>query len=272
MYGFKRSVIGVLLLSFFGACSSVEHKRTPTSIETAMELVSPFNVLIWNSYKGSDSQFANDLSSMLPSYELVLLQEAQENNLFKDLLENQESFKTSFSKSWGKNGVLTASRASILSSTPLRSNVREFYFTTPKSALVTLHPLRDDQGELHQLLVINLHMINFRETHAVRAQLEEYTPFLRAHQGPILVGGDFNTWNSYRTQAVEDYFKQFNLIEIDYRDEDNRDARSKLVVGVLDRVYQRGLEVIETKVYEEINSSDHYPFSAKLRVIPAKEP
>jgi endonuclease/exonuclease/phosphatase (EEP) superfamily protein YafD len=268
MYESRKYVFLIMALSFFFSCSNVEQRqRSPSSQELQMELPSHFNVLIWNSYKGVRRSFSDELTSLLPTYDLVLLQEAQDNSFFTDLFESRDHFTTSFAHSWGRNGVLTASRASIIQAIPLKSMVRELYIATPKSALITTHPVRDDQGEIHSLLVINIHMINFRETNAVRKQLEEYRSYIESHDGPIIVGGDFNTWNQFRRRVVMEFFEGLGLTEISYLNEDNLDPRSKLIVGVLDRVFQKGLEVIETKVYDEIDSSDHYPFSAKLRVI-----
>jgi endonuclease/exonuclease/phosphatase (EEP) superfamily protein YafD len=267
MFITKHLPLIFVLLSLSFSCSNLESQRSPSSFEKNMEFTAEFSFLIWNSYKGSRDHFFSDLATLVQSYELVLLQEAQDNSKFHSILKNNDLHNMSFGHSWGQNGVLTASRSNITQSIPLKTNVREVFFTTPKSALITTHPLRDNQGHLQTLLVINIHMINFRETNAVKVQLEQYREYIEAHQGPIIAGGDFNTWSDYRRETVEDFFTQLGLEEIKFKDKDGHDPRSKRIVGVLDRVFQRGFEVIDTKVYEEITSSDHYPFAATLSLL-----
>jgi endonuclease/exonuclease/phosphatase (EEP) superfamily protein YafD len=258
-----------LVMTLFSGCANLGPERTPAS-DTSFG--PDIDILIWNVYKASYGvDFYNDAKALIQSRELVLFQEASERDDFQSLFAQEDGLYSEFSQSWGRYGVNTAASVKASKSIPLRTRVREVYLTTPKSGLITVYPIENSMGEVQELMVLNVHMINFQNLWALRSQLNQYRGHLSRHSGPIIAAGDFNTWSNGRLEVVENFFKELGLTEIEFAKPGKPDPREKTVLGinmgVLDRLFIRGLEVVETKVYEDINTSDHKPFSARLRLL-----
>ena len=49
-------------------------------------------------------------------------------------------------------------------------------------------------GTDQQLLVVNVHAINFVMLHTFEAFIKQLISAMKNHHGPILLAGDFNTW------------------------------------------------------------------------------
>ena len=80
---------------------------------------------------------------------------------------------------------------------------------TPKATSVTLYPLADRQ---EKLLAINLHAINF--TFGVsdyQNQLAALTTLIAEHEGPVIFGGDLNTWSPGRQQVLQHFASEMAL-------------------------------------------------------------
>lgn len=230
-------------------------------------LPAEFSVLIWNIYKGSKGQkFYREAKTIFPQYELILLQETVFGGDLEDFIQAEFDHQEERAVSWGRNGVATLATAAAIQTHPMKTQSREFFVFTPKASLATVYQMED-----RELLVINIHMINFRETGAMQAQLEQYSALLEEHQGPIIVAGDFNTWSSGRIQAVDQFLTSYGLEEIDFVDSSGSDPRAKFAVGVLDRLYIRGLKIVNKKVFQDSQSSDHYPFAVDLKLDILKE-
>lgn len=249
----------ILILLTLMSCSQLKTPKREIASETTV-LKRPFSVLVWNVYKGSrGSEFTRDAQLLMPDKDLLLLQEVLDNQDFHDLYQSLPALHYEHSQSWGEHGVATLSSAAPLEAAPIRSNVREAYFTTPKASLFTYYALPSAR-----LLVLNVHMINFHEIGAVRSKLEQFREALEEHQGPVLAAGDFNTWSHARVSLVRQFFEEFGLREVHYAPSEAEDPRRKRIVGVLDRVYIRGLKVLSKTVHQQIESSDHYPFELTL--------
>ena len=96
-------------------------------------------------------------------------------------------------------GVTTASKVSANSvdNPPdfVRSQPREPFSRTPKMALISQYPIA---GSADQLMVVNVHSINFVVTSKFETQLQQIEEAISSHRGPLLLAGDFNTWISSR--------------------------------------------------------------------------
>lgn len=57
-------------------------------------------------------------------------------------------------------------------------------------------------GSKESLLVINTHVVNFATTEAFRTFIGELLQVIREHQGPLILGGDFNTWESLAMEGA----------------------------------------------------------------------
>jgi endonuclease/exonuclease/phosphatase (EEP) superfamily protein YafD len=131
---------------------------------------------------------------------------------------------------------------------------------TKKMLLATVYP--SDIPE-QSLLVVNSHIINFVSFEKYKAHLAQVFQSLKHHNGPILLAGDFNTWNAKRLKCFSDLAMSFSLTEVKM----NRQPRLNHLLQHLDHIYCRGLDVIDAQVHEDINSSDHYPISLVLRTL-----
>ncbi|MCM2324003.1 MAG: endonuclease/exonuclease/phosphatase family protein [Oligoflexia bacterium] len=209
-------------------------------------------VLVWNIRKGLDRPFASEFETLSRDAELILLQEAVlDPRGGSEFLRRTDGLEWNLGLAWisrefTRTGVATGAKAPILSGSVLRSVDREPGAWTPKTNLVTRHQL---QGTDKLLLVINVHAINFRSSAALLRQLELFREDLRRHRGPVLVAGDFNTWDYDRKIAMYGFLEDQGLFHVN----PPNDPRSGLV---LDHAWTRGLRVESARVVET-DGSDH---------------
>jgi endonuclease/exonuclease/phosphatase (EEP) superfamily protein YafD len=89
-------------------------------------------------------------------------------------------------------------------------------------------------------------------------QFEEH---LRHHKGPMMLVGDFNTWEKGRVRILEAVAKSIGLTHVRFP------PGIKNVRGhELDRVYVRGGDVIEPRVVANSAASDHSMLAFKFVV------
>ena len=135
---------------------------------------------------------------------------------------------------------------------------------TPKMSLLTTYLLRQTE-----LLVANVHALNFQPilTYMLTSQLRQIKEHVSAHEGPVIVCGDFNTWREDRLSIVRTMFNDFEAVTF------SPDARSRGGVFArfagnaslaLDHVFVKGLEIVDSEVLL-LESSDHRPLVVRLR-------
>ena len=56
----------------------------------------------------------------------------------------------------------------------------------------------------NSLLILNVHAINFRENQRYGIELERFLNLLKAHKGPMILAGDFNSWNKKRMDKLQE--------------------------------------------------------------------
>ena len=228
----------------------------------------------WNTQKGAHPQFLSDLQILLEQQnpDIVFLQEVRADLVQVEPLGGY--FANGWSYPWPGGmtvGVLTLSRISPERIDPVSSQYREFFVTAPKVSLITEYPLPN--GE--RLLSVNVHLLNFERWGdlKLRNQLEDLKSILKFHSGPIIMAGDFNTWNEKKLRLVEEITEELELTEVlDFPiGRTTADLKSDFlnsITGVqtelpLDRVYYRGFTVDSARIlpYE---SSDHNPIAVQL--------
>jgi endonuclease/exonuclease/phosphatase (EEP) superfamily protein YafD len=245
--------------------SAVESLKVMGS--ASREMMGPdIKILLWNVFKCRKKGWLNDFVTLINDKDLILLQEAILNSPFdihfNQSLQHQWIMARSFRnvKTNIETGVKTGSTVAA----------HNYYFTvsdhcepitkTKKIALATVYPLHmSDQS----LLVINSHIINFVSFKKFRAHLDQIFQTLEHHQGPVLVAGDFNTWNKKRLKYFNELVVSFYLEEVKII----RRPRINHLFKHLDHIYCRGLEVVDSHVHTDIHSSDHYPISLSLRTL-----
>lgn len=221
-------------------------------------LPSRFTILSWNLQKVDFSHFIHrPIENLLPiqTPHLLSLQEAAifnaQNKCFNlpfAMAPNIETAKKHF-------GVVTAS---VATSKPLRQCLtlsRELGWMTHKTALITQHELANRETLIH----VNIHAINFvphtlflKELHLLWAQLSHHT-------GPMIISGDFNTWNSTRLKTLLQATQQLDLQQVSFPD--SRPIKTLLRLP-LDHIFYRGLNLNDSQALSVPNISDHNPILA----------
>ncbi|MGF1719813.1 endonuclease/exonuclease/phosphatase family protein [Vibrio kyushuensis] len=220
---------------------------------TAIDNNGQLDVLVWNIYKQNRLNWHEALTAFSQSAQLILLQEASMTESLKGWVLDKgwqgnqvEAFKA-FDVS---SGVLT-----IAASSPALACAYlelEPWLRLPKSALYSLYQLSN--GEM--LAVVNIHAVNF--TYGVgeyHHQLEVLAKELTQHEGPIILAGDFNSWNEERVAELNQVVEFLGLEAATF----SPDHRKQFVNGLaLDHVFYRGLS-LKTAEAPLSDASDHNP-------------
>ena len=221
------------------------------------------NVLVWNIYKQQKDDWQAALNSLTTSSDLVLLQEASLTPKLKQFVVDK-SYSAELVRAFDvfdtSAGVLTLAKESA---EKVCAHIAvEPWLRLPKSALLSEYPLSN--GET--LIVVNIHAINFTlGTEDYKNQIEALSQEVKAHDGPLIIAGDFNSWSEDRLATLQQQVKQLGLSEVVF----TPDERMRFITGLpLDHIFYRGLEVKEAYSTKS-HASDHNPlqvsFSLKMQ-------
>jgi endonuclease/exonuclease/phosphatase (EEP) superfamily protein YafD len=235
------------------------------------EIGRSINVLLWNVFKCKRRGWQNDFIALIDDKDLILLQEAVLNSPFDGLFHHSEQHQWIMASSFRdvksniETGVKTGSSVMASKHFFSASTHSEPITKTKKMLLVTEYPLLNikESPDVQSLLVINTHMINFVSFEKFRVHLDQVFQALEHHHGPILLAGDFNTWNGKRMKYFDGLAVSCSLKEVKI----TRQPRLGHLFRHLDHVYCRGLDVVDVHVHTDIHSSDHYPISLSLRML-----
>jgi endonuclease/exonuclease/phosphatase (EEP) superfamily protein YafD len=153
-------------------------------------------------------------------------------------------------------GVLTASRIISQDARAFLTEEREMLLGTHKSLLLTKY--RFDDGT--ELLLVNIHAINFRENSAFGREKERLLEFLADYKGALVIAGDFNTWNKNRMERLSLFRERLALEQVAF----SQPVKS-IFGNPIDFIFYRGLELLESRVVNDHGISDHHPLYAKFR-------
>lgn len=223
-------------------------------------------VLLWNVFKCKKKGWQEDFAKLMHNKDLILLQEAILNSpfdsYFSTSLEHQWIMARSFRNAHTniENGVKTGSTVAAKKHNFAVSTHSEPITKTKKMLLATVYPLNHPE---QSLLVVNSHIINFVSFEKFKAHVDKVFQALEHHKGPILLAGDFNTWNLKRFTYFNELAMSFLLEEVEMV----RQPRLTHLFKHLDHIYCRGIEVVDVHVHKQIKSSDHYPISLSLRTV-----
>lgn len=270
-----------ILIALSVSCRGTGVVKVAEFSEHDQSLSRTITLVNWNVHKGASPQFVSDLARLLEQEQpdIVLLQEAR-----ADLIQAEQMggyFANGWSYPWPGGtmvGVLTLSRVAPVRIEPISTRYREFFVTAPKVSLITEYSLPNGKS----LLTVNVHLINFERWGdlKIRDQLEDLGSFLRSHSGPIIMAGDFNTWNEKKLRLVEEIAGDLKLTEVlDFPvGRTTGDMKSDFfnsIFGIqtelpLDRIYYRGFSIDSARVlpYE---SSDHKPIAVRLTLNPSTD-
>jgi len=234
---------------------------------SSKKLMGPkIEILLWNVFKCQKKRWLEDFLVLTKKKDLILLQEAILNSPFDShfnrSLQHQWIMASSFKniKTNIETGVKTGSTVGVKQHYFSASTHSEPITKTKKMLLTTEYPL-DVMNQ--SLLVVNSHIINFVSFEKFRTHIDQVFQTMKDHNGPLLLAGDFNTWNSKRLKYFHDRAISFSLKEVEL----TRQPRLTHLFKHLDHIYYRDLKFIEAHVHTNIHSSDHYPISLSLRTV-----
>ena len=222
-----------------------------------------FGLLCWNVYKNNQNnprfqQFIQS-ESHKRNVDFMLFQEAgfQDDHTFElphfsyDGAANLEFRKKFY-------GVLTASRVESRNAKAYLSEGRESLFGPHKSLLQSYYSFEDGSS----LLILNVHAINFRENQRYSKELERFLYLLKEHNGPMILAGDFNSWNRKRMEKLQKITQELSLTAVDFR----KTGKVKSFLGKeLDFIFYRDLELLEAEVMNDHKLSDHNPLFVRFK-------
>ncbi|ASJ74419.1 endonuclease/exonuclease/phosphatase family protein [Granulosicoccus antarcticus] len=231
-------------------------------------VLGPFiRCLVWNILKAKRPSWSVDFQALIADRDLALLQEAVFNAPSDALFTENERLGWIMARSFRhprthvEHGVKTGCVVTPLEQHFYLSPHSEPVSQTQKLLLTTLYPL---EGEDECLLVLNMHAINFVSVHKYVEQLDQLRVALQPHSGPVILAGDFNTWNPSRLSLFQEVAANAGLTEAVMQ----RQSRLAHLNQHLDHVFYRGLELHSVESLKNYNSSDHAPITATFERIP----
>lgn len=217
------------------------------------------SILVWNVFKGQRGpQFAEDLHRLSKNKSFLMLQETMMHENTPPLWKKQvgdinwsvaQSFE--YKTKNAATGVAIGSSAKPLTVDFIRPKSRELFWLTPKISLLTEFNFQGTRA-----LFVCSHVLNFVTTSVFTKSLEEIAERVATFNGPILLAGDFNTWNLKRYLSMKSIFRNLQLEHVSF-DVDERFLK-------LDHVFVRGFDVQSTKILHSVVSSDHFPIEVQL--------
>lgn len=221
---------------------------------------SSFSVLVWNIFKQKRADCIKILEQYASQSKLMLLQEAQTTPQLLNFISANNKvadhvpaycFNDIFA------GVMT-----ITDSAPtkiLSFREKEPFIRVPKSALITVYPIKNSTK---QLLVANIHAINFSiGVKIYRQQMYMLLNYIKQHDGPVILAGDFNAWSRQRLNLLYHLTRSINLKPVNFA----VDIRKTFLGRPLDFIFYRGLKLDAAKIISTA-ASDHNPLLVNFKM------
>lgn len=210
------------------------------------------NVLVWNIYKGRKSEYLKSFAALSKNRDLILLSEATTGSPVTDSLK-LAGFEWHLAASFDmKNNIGTGtaigSQARPHNPHFYRTKDVEPFVKSPKATIVSSYAI---PGSSKKLLVLSIHGINWDGDDALERQLNMILPELKAHRGPIIFAGDFNTKNAERVAITKRVLGLAGLKQVPWE--------NPLKKKQLDDAFTRGITVKRARLvhdYED-KGSDH---------------
>ncbi len=232
-------------------------------------------VASWNGENGKSAGLELELRRLLAEEEpdIVFLQDATPEMQFNDSFWGAHFVSSHRKRGKTPTGVATLAAVAPNLSRGLHSSVDEGFVLTPRASLATSYTLPDGQ----ELLAINVHGLATPPALLLEMQLDELSEFVAEHSGPVILAGNLNTWSRGRLEHVRAAVEKFGLVELDEFPEGRSAASAGPITPALkllgfddslpiDRLFYRGLDVVEARVGEGFATSDHVPLIVRFRM------
>ncbi|MEE1674083.1 endonuclease/exonuclease/phosphatase family protein [Agarivorans aestuarii] len=244
------TVLSPLAVAALPACDNQTLDYQPANLQQIQTLpdTDDFSVLVWNSYKGQNQGWTEQLQQFSQHVDFLLLQEASRERMLAWSEGAQWHQYQAIAFEWLGDGLGVMNLAKFASEESCLALSTEPWIRVPKSALLQLY-----QWQQQQLLLINMHSINFTlsEQDYLR-QLQQLGPWLASYQGAVILAGDFNTWSIGRLAVLEQFITAHQLRTVRFEP----DNRTRFFGKALDHVFYRGLRVNQSESIVT-DSSDH---------------
>lgn len=219
---------------------------------------SSITILNWNMYKGHNSSWESDFLTLTSEVDIALLQEAyldhKMSRVFRDHPSMRLEMATSFilaNRGYTPTGTAIGSDVKMSHLGYRISGPREPVINTPKTVAYAKFPI---QGTNKELLTLTIHAVNFVSSKKLMEQLEDIAKVVRAHNGPVVWAGDFNTWSKKKLRKTRELMARLGMTEAPFGP-----GRMKVFGNVLDYVFYKGLEIRDSYVLPDVEGADHKP-------------
>jgi len=237
-------------------------------------------LLVWNLKKGQEAGLERDLPAYGADRDLLVLSEGLLNAHGRAIFDSMAgvhwemgvAFRYARETDTPPTGTLLGSTHVLPSWVRVAlSEDREPIINTPKCMTMAKYPLtREDSDDAadaaepgSQLLVISIHGVNAVSADALDRQLAQAAGEIRAHIGPVVFAGDFNTNTADKVSRLRRLTTgDLSMREVSYRN----DARKTVFGQVIDYVFTRGLRTVDAEVLGSLTSSDHKAMLVELRL------
>lgn len=218
-------------------------------------LPNQFNIVVWNVSRGGGplGRQTKELKQLTKNADIVLLQDATTKSDFTSSIKAaRPDFHWSLARglemrTGHASGVVTGSKYKPVRSTARRSTVREPITNTPRSMLLTTYKLAKRS---ERLLLVNIHAVGFGSDKTFRRHIQQMIGEVKKHKGPLVIGGDFNSWQDSRLKYLLKETKKLGLAKVEM---------SRGPLHAIDQVFVRGLKVVSAEEMSDYESSDQKP-------------
>jgi len=225
---------------------------------------SEFTLLCWNAAKLTLKKSYKELLKSIIENEkvdILLLQEVKKSITTElDIYDYSYILSPNIQTRRHVFGVLSAFKISCDDTISLLTKKQELSYATHKVTLITEHKIFNNK----KLSIVNIHAINFVKNSDFYDELNNIKTIIKTHKGAMIVAGDFNTWNIKRVRFLKEFTDELSLKEVKFSDNTNI---KKIFTNSLDYIFYRDLELIDSKVINSKNISDHNPILATFNMI-----
>jgi endonuclease/exonuclease/phosphatase (EEP) superfamily protein YafD len=251
---------------------------TRTAVTTALD-PSSIKILSWNILEGNRESFyknwsgdrdawREDFFELSREADIVALQEFYLDSRGAEDVKQLEKGKGRlwwvvaksfvYRRTKAVAGVLTLATAEMVFAGAFRE--KELLFKTPKTFLFTRYRL---EGRDKELLVGNFHGVLVGRK-SFNEQLDTLVQKLKAHDGPLIIAGDFNAYTKKRDAALKKAIASLQAKSVfDGLPPDNRTIRRGYA---LDDVFYRGLVLRKAPEVRQVETSDHNPILSEFEL------
>lgn len=210
------------------------------------------SILAWNLYKGRKSEYKKSFATLAKGRDLIMLSEATTGSPVSDSFAAITGWEWHLAASFDMKNDIAAGTALGSAARPYnphfyRTKDIEPFVKSPKATVLAYYAV---PGSAKKLLAISIHGINWDGDDALERQLNMILPEIKAHNGPVVFAGDFNTKNSARVAITKRILAKAGLKQVPWKNPMKKQ---------LDDAYTRGMTVKRARLIHDYidKGSDH---------------